>query len=220
VAFARALRAWLAGGRDQITVELGLLRGLPDGRLDEWQRGELAWWGMLAGDAREPPGPVAEPFGLMLAGRLVEAARAWERTGSPAWAALAGSLAPGLEEARQGLALLEATGSPSVHAAVLRERHDRGLPVPRPPRRPTRGNPAGLTARELEVLVLLADGLTNAEAARRLFVSEKTVDHHVSAVLRKLGEPTRARAVAASYRRGILQPNVRPNLGRSPDVGG
>jgi DNA-binding NarL/FixJ family response regulator len=56
------------------------------------------------------------------------------------------------------------------------------------------------------VLHLLADGLSNAELASTLFLSEKTVGHHVSAVLRKLGEPTRSRAVAAALREGIVAP--------------
>jgi DNA-binding NarL/FixJ family response regulator len=126
---------------------------------------------------------------------------------------VARSLAPGLEDARTALAVLDEQRAVAVRAAVLRDRHELGLPVPRQRRRPTEDNPAGLTARELEVLGLLAEGLTNAELARRLFLSEKTVDHHVSAVLRKLGEPSRARAVAASHERGLL-----PKPGRSPDV--
>ena len=64
----------------------------------------------------------------------------------------------------------------------------------------------GLTAREAEVLQLLADGLSYAEVAERLVLSEKTVGHHVSAVLRKLGEPTRSRAVAAALRLGVIAP--------------
>jgi DNA-binding NarL/FixJ family response regulator len=63
-----------------------------------------------------------------------------------------------------------------------------------------------LTGRELEVLQLLADGLSNADVAQRLYLSEKTVGHHVSAVLRKLGEPTRSRAVAAALRRRVIAP--------------
>jgi DNA-binding NarL/FixJ family response regulator len=85
-------------------------------------------------------------------------------------------------------------------------RHARGLTVPRGPRPASRANPAGLTAREVEVLGLLADGLSYAEVAERLILSEKTVGHHVSAVLRKLGEPTRSRAVAAALRLGIIPP--------------
>ena len=76
--------------------------------------------------------------------------------------------------------------------------------MPRGPRATSRANPSGLTTREVEVLGLLADGLSYAEVAERLIVSQKTVGHHVSSVLRKLGEPTRSRAVAAALRRGII----------------
>jgi DNA-binding NarL/FixJ family response regulator len=62
-----------------------------------------------------------------------------------------------------------------------------------------------LTTREFDILLLLADGLSTAELADRLVLSPRTVEHHVSAVLRKLGEPTRARAVAAARRLGVLE---------------
>jgi DNA-binding NarL/FixJ family response regulator len=65
--------------------------------------------------------------------------------------------------------------------------------VPRGPRPQTRQNPAGLTARELDVLALIADGLRNAEIAERLLVSQKTVGHHAPAILRNLDVRTRAR---------------------------
>jgi DNA-binding CsgD family transcriptional regulator len=60
-----------------------------------------------------------------------------------------------------------------------------------------------LTARELEVLALVADGLRNADIARRLSISPKTVDHHVSAILAKLGVPTRGAAARVAARLGI-----------------
>jgi DNA-binding NarL/FixJ family response regulator len=75
--------------------------------------------------------------------------------------------------------------------------------VPRGPRPSTRENPAGLTARELEVLELVTEGLRNAEIAERLFLSEKTVGHHVSAILRKLDVRTRGQASAEARRLGI-----------------
>jgi DNA-binding NarL/FixJ family response regulator len=81
---------------------------------------------------------------------------------------------------------------------------DRGVRVPRGPRLSTVAGPAGLTARQLEVLTLLADGLSNAQIANRLTVSAKTVDHHVSAVLGKLGVPSRGQAAAVARRRGLL----------------
>ena len=78
----------------------------------------------------------------------------------------------------------------------------RGLP--RGPRPTTRSNPANLTPREVEVLSLVAEGLRNSEIAERLFLAEKTVDHHVSAILRKLGVHTRGQAAAEAARLGLV----------------
>ena len=77
----------------------------------------------------------------------------------------------------------------------------RGLP--RGLRPATKANPANLTPRELEVLVLVAQGLRNADVARRLVLSERTVAHHVSSILRKLGVRSRAEATAEAIRRGV-----------------
>ena len=73
----------------------------------------------------------------------------------------------------------------------------------RSPRARTRQNPAGLTGRELDVLALLSQGMRNAEIAERLVVSHKTVDHHVSAILRKLDVHTRGEAAAEAMRLGL-----------------
>jgi DNA-binding NarL/FixJ family response regulator len=89
-------------------------------------------------------------------------------------------------------------------ARRLRQRGVRG--VPRGPRLSTRENLAGLTARELEVLALVAEGLRNAHIAQRLVLSPKTVDHHVSAILRKLDVSTRGEASAEAAPRGLLSP--------------
>ena len=69
----------------------------------------------------------------------------------------------------------------------------------------TRQNPHGLTTRELGVLEELCQGRRNADIARRLFVSEKTVDHHVSAILGKLGVRSRGEAAAAAHRLGLAE---------------
>ena len=68
--------------------------------------------------------------------------------------------------------------------------------IPRGPRPTTRDNPFGLTSRQMDILALLAEGLTNAKIAARLYLSPKTVDHHTSAVLAKLGVHSREAAGA------------------------
>jgi DNA-binding NarL/FixJ family response regulator len=74
--------------------------------------------------------------------------------------------------------------------------------IARGPQERTRQNPQGLTNREMKVLSLITEGCRNAEIARRLFVSEKTVDHHVSAILAKLAVRSRGEAAALATRQG------------------
>ncbi len=78
-----------------------------------------------------------------------------------------------------------------------------GVPVPRGSSPATRANPGGLTDRQLDVLALLIDGLSNADIAARLVISRKTADHHVSAILGKLDVRSRGEAVAAARRLGL-----------------
>jgi DNA-binding CsgD family transcriptional regulator len=215
VALARAEAAWVRGDREAMGHELAVARQIDAAVFTRLDRGELAWW-LRGTDADEPGGPDAvTPFGLMLQGRWAAAAAAWEDLGCPWWQAVSLAHSDSMDDAREAGEQLRTLGAEATRQALMRDRHEAGLPVPRGPRQRTRGNPAGLTSRELEVLSLLSDGLTNAQLAGRLFLSQKTVDHHVSAILRKLGEPNRSAAVAAARRGGML-----PNLGTSCDVPG
>jgi DNA-binding CsgD family transcriptional regulator len=206
VAAARAEAAWIAGRISDVAAEIDRAWGTAVTHPQPWDLGELSWWLRVSGDNRQIPAPVAEPFALMLADDHRAAAQEWQALGCPLWAAYALAFSPQMRDAQECLDILDRLGAAAVRHAVLRDRHARRLAVPRGPRPTSRANPAGLTAREVEVLQLLVDGLSYAEVAGRLILSEKTVGHHVSAILRKLGEPTRARAVAAALRLGAIPP--------------
>ncbi|MET0927957.1 MAG: AAA family ATPase [Aeromicrobium sp.] len=206
VSLARAEAAWIRGRPDEVSAELDELWDRNARRPHRWRTGELAWWLHVAGVRRELPGPVAEPFALVLAGRSAEAAAAWRELGSPLWAARALATSDDVDDVRRGLRELDAVGAVGARDAVLRDRQRRGLPAIRGPRASSVAHPAGLTARESEVLQLMGRGLTNAEIATELFLSVKTAGHHVSAVLRKLDVSNRARAIAAARERGFLDP--------------
>ena len=96
---------------------------------------------------------------------------------------------------------LEASAVAALIRARLREAGVTG--VPRGRWRATRANPAGLTSRQLDVLALLTDGLSNADIASRLVISRKTADHHVSAILAKLDVRSRTEAAAVARRLGV-----------------
>lgn len=175
------------------------------GRSDPWIRGEVTYWGRRADPAFEALPPIAEPYRLMLSAEWQGAAAAWERIGAPYERALA--LADGPVEAlREALSILESLESGPLTAIVrqrLRERGVRG--IPRGPRASTHENPAGLTAREVQVLRRLVQGHTNAELAHRLHISAKTVDHHVSSILEKLDVRSRTEAAAAAFGLGLVK---------------
>ena len=147
---------------------------------------------------------MAAPHRLFLAGDWRAAAEAWRDLGWSHHQALA--LGCGDDEARlKALELLDALGARQTALRLRRELRGSGMArVPRGPIRATAANPAGLTARQAEVLDLLVEGLPNLEIAARLSLSVRTVDHHVSAVLARLGVATRRDAAAAARRLGLV----------------
>jgi DNA-binding CsgD family transcriptional regulator len=208
--------AWIAPARGA-RAELGWLEGRPDlaaaeategydrtaGRVDPWISGSLGIWLARLGIRSGLPG-LPEPYALEATGDHRGAASAWQRIGRPYDAALAmawSSDEPGLKEA---LAWLDELGATATAAAVRRRMRELGVKaIPRGPRAATRAAPAGLTPREREVLALLADGLPDREISARLFISERTVHHHVSAVLSKIGVSSRTAAAREAARMGI-----------------
>jgi len=205
VAAARAEAAWAQGKPDLVARATDAAFALARRRRSSWPIAELSYWRRKAGIVEELPEDAGGPFALQLRGECAQAADAWRAAGCPYEAGLA--LADvddddALREARDELARLGARPAATIAARRLREREVRR--VPRGPNWRTRENSAGLTARELEVLELLAEGLRNAQIAQRLVVSEKTVGHHVSAVLRKMGVQSRGEAAAKAVRLGLI----------------
>ncbi|HEV7741780.1 MAG TPA: AAA family ATPase [Pseudolysinimonas sp.] len=203
-ACAAAEDAWLRGASESIAELTDTAWTLAASHDDAWAAGELAWWRVLGGVAAPDGIDLAGPFALMIDGRFAEAADEWRELGSPIWQAYALALDPDPASADRAVRRLDGLGAPRAVEAILRTRRDRGLPLPRRPRKTAQAHPGMLTLRELDVLRLLAEGLSTAEIAERLVISPRTAEHHISAVLRKLDEPTRARAVATALRTGAL----------------
>ena len=189
--------AWLTGDHGQAGPYPELLLERTD------RPGVLVWRGELLVYLRRlgyPAGPFPdcpEPYASALRGDWRAAAEAWLSEGDPYEHAVELAESGQIEPTLRALTVLVGLGAKPAVAMVRRRL--RGLGVTRLPRRPQPGtlaNPAGLTDRQLEILRLVATGLSNAEIARRLVVSPRTVDHHVSAVLQKIGVRTRRDAAA------------------------
>jgi DNA-binding CsgD family transcriptional regulator len=171
---------------------------------ETWVAADLATYRRRAGIHDDVPDWFPEPYALELAGDPLAAAAIWDELGCPYEAALARADSDDETALRLALDQLRDLGAEPAAAIVARRLRSRGAKgLPRGPRPATRENPANLTAREVEVLTLVAQGLRNGDIAQRLFLSEKTVSHHVSAILRKLDVHTRGEAGAAAVRLGL-----------------
>jgi len=204
MAAARAEAAWLDGRKEDCRKEVSAAYELALSHGDRRLIAQLGYWLWRAGgtpQARPAPG---DPFELQMQGEWQAAAAEWARLGCPYEEALA--LADGDSIAKlRALAILDQLGAAPA-AAILRRglRADGVQRIPRGARPATKRNPAGLTAREMDILRQLAGGLSNREIGRRLSISAKTVDHHVSAVLAKLEAGSRDEAVARAIARGVI----------------
>jgi len=207
VACARAETAWLEGRREAIATATDRAFALALERREPELLGRVALWRWRAGLLSEAPAAADELYRRQIDGDWKAAHERWRRRGCVYEAALCQAEADDHETLRRAFEQLTALGARPAAAIVARRLRERGAAgVPRGPRPRTQANPAGLTPRELEVLPLLIEGLPNNEIAERLVVAPKTVEHHVSAILRKLDIRNRAEASAAAARLGIHQP--------------
>jgi DNA-binding CsgD family transcriptional regulator/predicted ATPase len=200
-----AERAWLGQG-DQAEARRLLLDASSMARGRAMYPEIVYWLRQLAPEEALPDtNALPRPWHLLFIGEWQASADAWAKVGAPFEQARA--LLEGGSEARlEALALFESLGAEAVALRVRELLRQQGIPIGRSrPRATTRANPAGLTRREMDVLRLLNDGRSNQEIADRLFVSLKTVDHHVSAILSKLDARSRSEAAAVARRSGLLE---------------
>jgi DNA-binding CsgD family transcriptional regulator len=199
---ARAEAAWFVGDRDRVLAEVRAVYDLAIEKHHPWLAGELAYWRWRGGDRFTPPDWLAKPFALQIAGQWRAAAEEWKRLNCPYEQARA--LADGDATAQTAaLAIFERLGAKPAIEEVKQKLRAAG--VRNLPRSTTRENPYGLTARQMDILALLAQDLSNAEIAARLSLSPKTVDHHVSAVLAKLDVHSREEAAQVAKREGLVK---------------
>ncbi|HET9720511.1 MAG TPA: AAA family ATPase [Solirubrobacteraceae bacterium] len=200
--------AWLRNDRPAALAELDAALRSPVTMRFARVAGEIALWGRRLGVEVDAPSGVPAAIRLELCGDWRSATAAWRELRAPYEAALAAL--PGDDRAaREAMGALHGLGAPAAAEAFARDRAARGATLARGPRRSTRANPAGLTRREQEVLEVLASGASNATIAQKLQLSERTVAHHVAAILHKLEVPNRHRAVERGRTLGLLNQRAR-----------
>lgn len=203
VASARAEAAWLEDRLDDEAELVARVLALANSVEQPWAVGELAFWVRRAGGKARIAG-AAPPFRFLLDGDPRRAADEWAALGCPY--DRADALAESDDDADQieALSIFRELGAAPAARWLTDRRRASGRRVPRGPNAATRSNAAGLTDRELEVLHLVAQGLSNPEIAEQLQLSRKTVGHHVSHILTKLDARTRAEAAARAAASGLL----------------
>jgi DNA-binding CsgD family transcriptional regulator/tetratricopeptide (TPR) repeat protein len=195
----------LTGGGPMPTERLAsLAEQIADGSLRGRFALRLGGWASVAGIDVELEGPLSGPYAAMLRRDWSAAAARFGEVGWSYDRALMLSLLDDEDSLVEALDVARGLGAGPLTRRVAERMRARRLRVPQGPRGATRANPAGLTARQVEVLSLLARGLTNAEIADRLVVSPRTAEHHVAAVLAKLGAATRRDAARRASELGLI----------------
>jgi DNA-binding CsgD family transcriptional regulator len=209
---AQAEAAWLHGlPTKNFLTELAEAYEVGLKGTDIWRQSELAYWLWRHGRLTATQAGQLNPYTVQITGDWKAAAAMWEKIGCPYEQASA--LADSEDEGslRTALVIFERLGAAPMAAVVRRKLRASGVRgIPRGAQERTRQNPCGMTNREMKVLELLVAGQRNAEIARRLFVSEKTVGHHVSSVLAKLGVRSRGEAAAAAMKLGLYGTKAAP----------
>jgi len=203
VGIARVEAYWLEGRLDAARAELDRVRAGSAG-VFVLSRGWIALWRRRLTGVAEPID--LEPFASQIAGNGAAAAELWDRLGYRYEAALALLDTKDETMLRESLVRLSDLGAEAAARLVRRTMRDLGIrSIPAGARTATKAHPRGLTVREQEILDLLSQGQSNEEISARLFISVRTVEHHVSAILGKLGATTRKGAAEEALKLGLTK---------------
>jgi DNA-binding CsgD family transcriptional regulator len=210
IAMLDAESAWQSDEEGEATerakVQLRETLAIGEQRESLWVVEDVALWLAMLGETVAATSRFTSPNREHCEKRWSEAAAGWRSAGRPYEEALA--LSMGDESAqRQALEIFDRLGAVPASARLRRQLRAGGArAVPRGPIAGTRANAAGLTRRQVEVLGLIDEGMSNAEIARRLCISAKTAEHHVSAIMARLDATTRQKAASAARARGLIGP--------------
>lgn len=204
LAALRAEHGWITDDLDSVSRVVDQHLPALEAVGARWSLGELSFWAWHAGVEFAIPREIPAPYRRLFEGDWRAAAAAFDELRMPYERAM--MLTHGAPEAViDAVRILDGLGAAPVANRYRNQLRSRGVAgVPKAPSRKTRRNRAGLTPRQTEVLELLVENLSNPEIADRLFISPRTVDHHVSAILTKLNVTSRTEAVDAALELGAL----------------
>ncbi|HEV8286161.1 MAG TPA: AAA family ATPase [Chitinophagaceae bacterium] len=170
-----------------------------------YDNSEFAFWLLKARKQHLSLKQVYEGYDVSSITKAQKAAALWKKSGSSYAQALA--LFEGNDDdKREAVALVHKLGANAVYQKMKLEMRSSGIKsIPRGIRKTTMSNSANLTERELDVLQLLKEGLQNKEIANKLFISAKTVDHHISSIFFKLEVNSRLKAVQEAIHLDIIK---------------
>ncbi len=172
---------------------------------DIFRNNEFVFWLRKARNHQLPLEGIYAGYDISNRTKAMEAAALWKKSSNPYMEALA--LFEGTaDDKRKAITIVHELGANAVCEKMKQEMKRSGIKnIPRGIRQSTQANQAFLTLRELDVLALLKEGLQNKEIASKLFISPKTVDHHISSILFKLNVNSRTKAVNEAIRKKILK---------------
>ncbi len=200
---ATAEAYWLQNKLNEIADEIESLYFKIQYTRNPWYIGALAYWLWKNDKLKKVPKIIANPYLLQIKGDWKSAAKLWEKLECPYEKALA--LSEGDEHAmKEAIEIFNRLGASATSQLIKQKMRESGIKsIPKGPRKTTKANPNGLTVRQVEVLNLVGKGLSNQEIGNKLYISAKTVDHHISAIFSKLDIHSRIEAAEFVRSNGI-----------------